>query len=155
MDGWWGQSFSSSGTAAGCLSWEVWWLRTGSTGLAILLPARSLLQIVVRGVITSSPPAGTSSAGMLSTPPDLPFLNNCTEASTSLQRMALCVRLGIVQYWWISTGHVTGNHKAERQESIKLCAPKTGKKHQKLLLLDCACGRHSRPSVYLLWKQTA
>ena len=29
-------SFDSSGTAAGCLSWEVWWLRTMSTGLAIL-----------------------------------------------------------------------------------------------------------------------
>ena len=40
-----------------------------------------LLQIVVRAVITSSPPAWTSSAGMLSTPAD------CTAASTSLQRM--------------------------------------------------------------------
>ena len=29
---WWGLLFGSSGTAAGCLSWEVWWLRTGSTG---------------------------------------------------------------------------------------------------------------------------
>ena len=30
-----------SDTAAGCLSWEVWWLRTGSTGLAFLLSASS------------------------------------------------------------------------------------------------------------------
>ena len=46
-----------------------------------------LLQIVVRAVITSSPPAWTSSAGMLSTPADFPFFNDCTEASTSLRRM--------------------------------------------------------------------
>ena len=46
-----------------------------------------LLQIVVRAVITSSPSAWTSSAGMLSTPADFPFFNDCTAASTSLQRM--------------------------------------------------------------------
>ena len=46
-----------------------------------------LLQIVVRSVITSSPPALTSSARMLSTPPDFPFFNFCTAASTSLRRM--------------------------------------------------------------------
>ena len=38
---WWGLLFDSAGTAAGCLSWEVWWLRTGSMGLAVLLSARS------------------------------------------------------------------------------------------------------------------
>ena len=38
---WWGLLFGSSGIAAGCLSWEVWWLRTGSMGLAILLSATS------------------------------------------------------------------------------------------------------------------
>ena len=46
-----------------------------------------LLQIVVRAVITSSPPAWTSSAGMLLTPADFPFFNDCTAASTSLRRM--------------------------------------------------------------------
>ena len=46
-----------------------------------------LLQIVVRAVITSSQPAWTSSAGMLSTPADFPFFNDCTAASTSLRRM--------------------------------------------------------------------
>ena len=35
-----------------------------------------LLQIVVRGVITSSPPAWTSSAGMLLTPVDFPSFND-------------------------------------------------------------------------------
>ena len=34
-----------SGTAAGCLSWQVWWLRTGSTGLAILQSARSYCRL--------------------------------------------------------------------------------------------------------------
>ena len=42
---WWGWSFSSSGTAAGCLSWEVWWLRTGSMGWAILLSAKSCCRL--------------------------------------------------------------------------------------------------------------
>ena len=42
-----------------------------------------LLQIVVRAVITSSPPAWTSSAGMLSTPADSPFFSDCTAASIS------------------------------------------------------------------------
>ena len=67
-----------------------------------------LLQIIVRAVITSSPPSRTSSAGMLSTPADFPFFNDCTAASTSLRRMgwSLCVCLGTVQYWWISIGIV-------------------------------------------------
>ena len=60
---------------------------TGSMGLAILLFAKSCLQIVVRTVFTSSPPAWTSSAGMLSTPADFPFFNDCSAASTSLRRM--------------------------------------------------------------------
>ena len=46
-----------------------------------------LLHIVVRAVITSSPPAWTSSAGMLSTPADFPFFSDCIAASTSLRRM--------------------------------------------------------------------
>ena len=64
-----------------------------------------LLQIVVRAVITSSPPAWTSSAGMLSTQANCPFFNDCTAASTSLLRMGWSsrVHLGTVQYWRIST----------------------------------------------------
>ena len=46
-----------------------------------------VLQIVVRAVITSSPPAWSGSAGMLWTPTDLPFFNDCTAVSTSLRRM--------------------------------------------------------------------
>ena len=46
-----------------------------------------LLQIVVRTVITFSPPAWTSSAGMLLTPADFPFFNNCTAASECLRRI--------------------------------------------------------------------
>ena len=42
-----------------------------------------LLQIVMRAVITS-PPAWTSSAGMLSTPADFPYFIDCTVATTSL-----------------------------------------------------------------------
>ena len=45
-----------------------------------------LSRIVVRAVITSFPPAWTSSARMLSTPADFPFFNDCTAASTSLRR---------------------------------------------------------------------
>ena len=33
------------GTAAGCLSWEVWWLRAGSMGMAILLFAKSCCRL--------------------------------------------------------------------------------------------------------------
>ena len=35
----------------------------------------------MRAVIISSPPAWTSSAGMLSTPADFPFFDDCTAAS--------------------------------------------------------------------------
>ena len=46
-----------------------------------------LLQIVVRVVITSCPPAWASSAGMLSVPADFPFFSDCTAASTSMRKM--------------------------------------------------------------------
>ena len=41
----------------------------------------------MRAVITSSPPAWTSSAGMLSTPADFLYFSDCTAASTSLRSM--------------------------------------------------------------------
>ena len=67
---------------------------------------QSLWQIVVRAVMTSSPSAWTSSAGMLSTPADFSFFSDCTAASTSLWRMgwltSVCVCLGTIQCWWIS-----------------------------------------------------
>ena len=61
-----------------------------------------LLQIVVRAVITSSPPAWTSFAGMLSTPADFPFFNDCTAASTSLRRMG-----------WLSSVSVWGQFSTD------------------------------------------
>ena len=41
----WDWLFGSSGIAARCLSWEVWWPRTGSTGLAILQSAKSYCRL--------------------------------------------------------------------------------------------------------------
>ena len=78
------------------------------------------LQSVVRAVITSSPPAWTSSVGMLSTPADKfcwdvvnsswpPFLQwlYCSLHYFAKDGVVvLCVCLGIVQYWMISIGHV-------------------------------------------------
>ena len=55
-----------------------------------------LSQIVVRAVVTSSPPAWTS-AGMLSTPADFPFFSDCTVASISLRMI-----------WWSSSVCVWG-----------------------------------------------
>ena len=46
-----------------------------------------LVQIVVRAVITSSPPAWISSAEMLSAPADFPFFNAYIVVSTALRRM--------------------------------------------------------------------
>ena len=44
---------------------------------------KTMLPIVMRVMITLSPPAWTSSAGMLLTPADFPFFSDCTTASTS------------------------------------------------------------------------
>ena len=46
-----------------------------------------LLQVVAKVMTTSSPPAWTSSARMLSTPADFPFFNDWTAASTFLPKM--------------------------------------------------------------------
>ena len=59
-------------------------------------PVCQILLQIVRAVITSSLPAWTSSAGMLSAPADFPFFNDCTEASTSLRRMG---RSSSVSVW--------------------------------------------------------
>ena len=42
---WWGCSLSSSGTAAGCLSCEMWWLTTRSMVLAIIQSDRSYCRL--------------------------------------------------------------------------------------------------------------
>ena len=54
-------------------------------GVAHSCVCQILLQTVVRAVITSTPRPWTSSAGMLLTPADFPFFNDCTAASTSLR----------------------------------------------------------------------
>ena len=46
-----------------------------------------LLQIDVRMSVMASRPAGTNSAGMLSTPADLPLFSASTAASTSSLRI--------------------------------------------------------------------
>ena len=56
-------------------------------GVGHLPVCQIVFQIIMRAVITSSPPAWTSSAGMLSTPADFLFFSDCTAASTSLRRM--------------------------------------------------------------------
>ena len=63
---------------------------------------QTLLQIIVRTVITSSPLAWTSSAGMLSTPADFPFFSDCTAVSTSLRRIG-----------WSSSVSVLGQFSTE------------------------------------------
>ena len=59
-----------------------------------------LLQIVVRAVITSFPPAWTSSAGMLSTPADFPFFSDSYSSLHFFAKdgmVVLCVCLGTVE----------------------------------------------------------
>ena len=57
-----------------------------------------MLQIVVRVVIMSSPPAWTSSARMLSTPTYFPFFSVYVYFCAKDRVVILCVRLGTVQY---------------------------------------------------------
>ena len=66
-----------------------------------------LSQMVVRVVITSCPPAWTSSAGTFVDSSWLPFLQwlYCSLHFSAKNRVViLCVCLGTVQYWWISIG---------------------------------------------------
>ena len=61
---------------------------------------QTLLQIVMRVVIMSSPCVWT---GMLSTPANFPFFNDCTAASTSLRRkgwLSLCLSEGKCSTDW-------------------------------------------------------
>ena len=54
-----------------------------------------LLQIVMKAVITTSQPAWTTSAGVLSTQADFSFFIDCTAASTSLPRMGWSSSLSV------------------------------------------------------------
>ena len=79
----------------------------------------------MKAVITSSPLALTSSVGLLLTPADFPFFNDCTAASTSLQRtgrgggVVLCVCLGTVQYKQISVSLVIIHLRAVFYPSVQ------------------------------------
>ena len=78
-------------------------------GVGHSLVCKILFQIVVRAMITFSPPAWTSSAGMLSTPADFPFFNDFILQPPLFCEgwvVIICVCLGTVQYWWISNGFV-------------------------------------------------
>ena len=108
--GWWSWSFGNSSTAAGCLSWEVWWLRTGSIGLAIFLTARSCCRLSWE----SSPKIVLSTclgqfcwhvvdSGWFHF---LQRLYCCLEFFAKDGVVVLCVCLGTIQYWWISVGLV-------------------------------------------------
>ena len=68
-----------------------------------------LLQIFVIAVITSSPPAWTSSAGMLSTPADFLFFDDSIAASTSFLRMG-----------WLSSVSVWGQLSADGSQLVLL-----------------------------------
>ena len=83
---WWGWSFGSSGTLQVVFLGKCDDQGLGPQGWGVsCLP--DLVAILVRVVTTSSPPAWTSSARMLSTTADLFFFSDCSAASTSLQRM--------------------------------------------------------------------
>ena len=101
---WWGWSFGSSGTAAGCLSWEVWWLRTGCMRLAILQSARSYCRLSREQWIHPLHLHGPVLLGCcrLSRLPFLQWLY-CS-LHFFAKDVVVCVSLGTVQYWWISIG---------------------------------------------------
>ena len=95
---WWSSLLATSICSVRSSAWlclgDWWGLLFGSVmtrdwvhGVGHSPVCQILLQIVVRVVITSSPPAWTSYAGMFSTPADFLFFNDWTAASTSLQRM--------------------------------------------------------------------
>ena len=93
--------FGSSGTAAGCLSWDVWWLRTGSMGFAIFLSAKSccklswerrlhLLHLLRPVLLRCCWLQPTSFSSIIELQPPLLYEGWGGHP------------LGTVQYWWIS-----------------------------------------------------
>ena len=105
---WWGRLFGSSGTAAGCLSWEVWWLRTGSMGLAILLSAKSCANCCDSSDYTLSTCLDHFCWDVVDSSrlPFLQWLKCSLHFSAKDGVVILCVCLVTVQYWWVSIGLV-------------------------------------------------
>ena len=108
LDDWWGSLFGSSGTAAGCFSWEVWWLGTGSMGLDTFLSAKFCCRLLwERDYILSTcldqfcwDVVGSSWL------PFLQLLYCSLHFSWKHGLVILYVCLQTVQYWWISIGLV-------------------------------------------------
>ena len=84
---WWGWSVFSFCTTAGCLSWEVWWPRAGSSGFAILLSTRFYCRLLWERWLRPLHLLGPVLLWMLSPSADFPFSNDGTAASTSLWRI--------------------------------------------------------------------
>ena len=105
---WWGWSFGSSDTALGCLSWEVWWLRTGSTRLAILQSARSFCRVSWERWLHPLHLLGPVLLGCcrLQRTSLLQWLHCSLHFFAKDGIVILCDCLGTVQYWWISVGLV-------------------------------------------------
>ena len=106
----WGWSFGRSDTAAGGLSWEVWWLRTGSTVLAVLLSARSCRRLSWEQWLHPLHLLGPALLGCCRLQLSFPFLQwfYCSLHFFAKDGVViLCVCLGTFQYWWISIGLVT------------------------------------------------
>ena len=68
------------------LSWEVWWLKTGSTGLAILQSARSCCRLLWERWLHPLHLLDHFCWKLL-TPAHFTFFNGCTAASTSVRRI--------------------------------------------------------------------
>ena len=83
--------------AVGSVMTKDWVQRVGQSPVCQIL-----LQIVMTAMIISSPPACTSAAGMLLTPADYPFFNDCTTATTSWRWMG-----------WLSSVSVWGQFSTD------------------------------------------
>ena len=120
LGNWWGLLFGSSGTAAGCLSWEVWWLRTGSMGLAILLSAKSCCGLLWEQRLHPLHPLGPVLLGcyrlQLTSLSSVIVLQFHFSAKDGV--VILCVCLRTVQYWWIFIGLVVVQLRAVHRFSI-------------------------------------
>ena len=121
---WQGWLFGSFGTDAGCLSWEVWRLRTGSTVLAILQSAGSWCRLLWERWLHPLHCDWLGSkhklSNILSTCLDqfcwevvdsswllfLQWLYCSLHFFTKDGLVVLYVCLETVQYWWSSTGLV-------------------------------------------------
>ena len=142
LDGWRSWLFGSSGTAAGCLSWEVWWSRTGSTGLVILMPADRvvdcrksmqrllLLHLLEPVLLGCCQHQLTALSSIIILHPPLFFAKDGV--------VVLCVWLGTIQYWrisiglvlaqltavfchWFSTSRSSVKHSSERSWIVVAC----------------------------------